>query len=1372
MKKLPPIKIKIEFDDKDAQATVSRLEKAFRNLHTSNPSSLPQKSSSLGSNGGSMLAELNKFVVQSERTAKQVSNNKIREEMKAAAEVAKINQQTVRQHQQNERLLERAETQLANHRIKEAQRAQKATADGFSASLKQTQSQPTQAGGVPSGSLRNSIVGSFVGNLGAQAVSEVTSLAKQGASAWLEYSSKLEQARIGFTTMTGSAQEADKHLKELQDFAKTTPFEFGDLVEASRKLQGVGIEANKVIPILTDVGNALAASGRIGELPEATKAISDIAAKGKLAGQEIIQLANAGIPAFQALSKATGKTQAEIVKLSESGAISSKFFLQALHEYSQQRFGDAMEKQSRTFSGAMSNIKDALYQTSATAFAPLYEKISNLAVRFADDIQKQGNDFEGVGRVIAQYIGEGLGLGLETILDSAAGYIGNRLKNIFSKGEIVDPLFSSIFKGFLKPFGFFKDEAVAVNKPLSDINNSLAQTKDKISGLPSLGKQIDAEKAAADAEKLSGELKKIAVDLATKILFFGQETEVAAVKQQLLAKGVSDFNGQQAKTILGMAATIDKLKEQQEAQKKAADEQKKIAEDYQRNLENISEQLKKTREDARFESEFANPTKLQEFDRYVKQSAGSFRELKGEIAATRRELQNAEWIKSFRGLVETTKGLISAVNDETNGLELNGLEGFQRKIADIGASIQNVKGLSFTSVNFDDPSNNLFPEDFAKKVDGFVSAFETYKQATQGLGDAEQATTSFKNYLVTLAQVNVVGEQHPLFSDKEATAFIQRAIRLKEVTDAFAVKSARDASLGEYKQVLGDLNGKLTESSNLTEYARVANLLLGDSYKSLTQDERDNLLAKAGQVDAMKQAQEAQKEYQKLFDQTKGFFSETIGAAVDGGFKGLFKSLKDRFKKLLIDLAAEWLTSKFLGIFTGKSSSGLGGASGGLPSNGGSGGFLDSIKKLFGGNGAQSSGGSPPPFVGNFPNAAAGQGSYFNGGNAGGSSNIIQNLLRGGGTNGTRTGDTLDGVMQVIAGDKGRKDIFSNLKSLFSSKDGGLLGKGGIFGAKGFGNNVGTYGAIGGGAALLGGLIGGRAGGFISGAGQGLAMGAQIGSMIMPGIGTAAGAAIGAGIGALVGLFTGGTKKKDTKTWQAGVGDAFTQLTTIKAQLDRRPPSINWDTGISNSTQIQSQYYEAMNQLKDKKTRNKAIADGRARIDPLVRQIAESAAQAHAWDINRGQVAKDFVGEFANGVYMDSSFRAQHDDFKRYNGMMPGRYTGRDYIKALIGDGEIVANETQLNRMRRAAGFDVVAHAGLPNYKPKAAETPRFAGGVSFAAPVSGSGSNNNSQKTPEIAIGDIVINLNGKRITDAEIESIAINGVTKFVNRGGRTAN
>lgn len=244
-------------------------------------------------------------------------------------------------------------------------------------------------------------VGGLTALIGVSAISEI----RQAGQAWLDYSNKLQTTQIAFTTMMGSAQLAQDHLKELQRFALKTPFQFGELIDASQRMQALGFRAEQVIPILTDVGNAVAAAGGGSErLDRVTLALSQIQSKGKVMTQELNQLAEAGIPSFKILQQELGKSRSQINELTKDGQISSKVFLDAFQKFSQQNFGGLMEAQSKTFSGAMSNIKDALLQTSATAFAPLFEKLTQTAVHFSEASQSSTefkSNLETVGRVSA-----------------------------------------------------------------------------------------------------------------------------------------------------------------------------------------------------------------------------------------------------------------------------------------------------------------------------------------------------------------------------------------------------------------------------------------------------------------------------------------------------------------------------------------------------------------------------------------------------------------------------------------------------------------------------------------------------------------------------------------------------------------------------------------------------------------------------------------------------------------------------------------------------------------------------------------------------------------------------------------------------------
>jgi len=199
------------------------------------------------------------------------------------------------------------------------------------------------------------------------------------------FNASMEQSQIAWTTMLGSAQAAQGMLADLKTFARETPFDFPGIETASRRLLAMGFSAKEVIPLMTDVGNAASALGLGTEgINRLILALGQMRAKTKVSGEEMRQLTEAGVPAWEILAQAMNKSVAEVMKLSETGKIASQTFIQAFQTFSQQNYGGMMAAQSRTFLGAMSNIKDSLTQVASSAFAPLFARLSGLAQKFAE----------------------------------------------------------------------------------------------------------------------------------------------------------------------------------------------------------------------------------------------------------------------------------------------------------------------------------------------------------------------------------------------------------------------------------------------------------------------------------------------------------------------------------------------------------------------------------------------------------------------------------------------------------------------------------------------------------------------------------------------------------------------------------------------------------------------------------------------------------------------------------------------------------------------------------------------------------------------------------------------------------------------------
>lgn len=169
----------------------------------------------------------------------------------------------------------------------------------------------------------------------------------------------MEQNKIAFTTMLGSAQKADTFLRELATFAEKTPFEFPGLVASSKKLLAFGFQAQEIIPMMTGIGDAVSAVGGSAEvLDRVTLAFGQMKTKGMVSAEEMNQLAEAGIPAWEMLSKTIGTDIPTAMDLAEKKSINANAAIAGMISQMGEKYGGMMDKQSNTITGILSNIQD------------------------------------------------------------------------------------------------------------------------------------------------------------------------------------------------------------------------------------------------------------------------------------------------------------------------------------------------------------------------------------------------------------------------------------------------------------------------------------------------------------------------------------------------------------------------------------------------------------------------------------------------------------------------------------------------------------------------------------------------------------------------------------------------------------------------------------------------------------------------------------------------------------------------------------------------------------------------------------------------------------------------------------------------------
>jgi tape measure domain-containing protein len=172
------------------------------------------------------------------------------------------------------------------------------------------------------------------------------------------YNADMEQVRIAFTSMLGSAQDAEIVMNQLKKFAADTPFEFKDIAPASQQLKAFGFAAQDLLPTLTAVGNASAGLGRGTEgLKQMAFVLGQIKATGKLMGQDVMQLSQLGIPVRDILAKNLGIAADDLADIGNQG-ISADTAIKALTDGMNERFPDMMKQMSDTYNGMWSTLAD------------------------------------------------------------------------------------------------------------------------------------------------------------------------------------------------------------------------------------------------------------------------------------------------------------------------------------------------------------------------------------------------------------------------------------------------------------------------------------------------------------------------------------------------------------------------------------------------------------------------------------------------------------------------------------------------------------------------------------------------------------------------------------------------------------------------------------------------------------------------------------------------------------------------------------------------------------------------------------------------------------------------------------------------------
>lgn len=184
--------------------------------------------------------------------------------------------------------------------------------------------------------------------------------AKELVQNFVKIRGEFQQLDVAFRTMLGSAEKANALMLQLVRTAATTPFDLQGVAQGAKQLLAYGIAAEDVNDTLIRCGDV--AAGLSIPLGDLVYLYGTTMTQGRMFTQDLRQFQGRGIPIAEELAKVLGTTTDKLGDMVTAGRVTSDVFQQAFNNMTSagSRFGGLMDEQSKTITGQISNIEDAI----------------------------------------------------------------------------------------------------------------------------------------------------------------------------------------------------------------------------------------------------------------------------------------------------------------------------------------------------------------------------------------------------------------------------------------------------------------------------------------------------------------------------------------------------------------------------------------------------------------------------------------------------------------------------------------------------------------------------------------------------------------------------------------------------------------------------------------------------------------------------------------------------------------------------------------------------------------------------------------------------------------------------------------------------
>ena len=210
---------------------------------------------------------------------------------------------------------------------------------------------------------------------------------------------EFQEMETAISTLVGDDM-ANKLLPQIKELAKVSPLTMTDIVGAEKMMLGFNIEADKTIRYLQALSDV--SMGNSQKFNSLTLAFSQMSAAGKLMGQDLNQMINAGFNPLQVISEKTGKSIAQLKDEVSKGAVSAEMVQQAFIDATSEggKFFNMSQNASKTINGQISMLEDAV----DTMFNELGKASEGVILKAIQSATGLVENYEKVGAILLSLV--------------------------------------------------------------------------------------------------------------------------------------------------------------------------------------------------------------------------------------------------------------------------------------------------------------------------------------------------------------------------------------------------------------------------------------------------------------------------------------------------------------------------------------------------------------------------------------------------------------------------------------------------------------------------------------------------------------------------------------------------------------------------------------------------------------------------------------------------------------------------------------------------------------------------------------------------------------------------------------------------------